>query len=145
MGTPLYNAVAHFYENDILPGVSETEFGVDKALTKEDLAHALYALAGSPEVTANNLFTDVDDDACVWAAANGYVSGNGDKFMPEAEVTAINFALTLFSASSVLCPGMFGIIKGLVSALKTIFEFGLSAGPMTKGNAVIKLYEMAVL
>lgn len=144
-GTPLYNAVAHFYKNNILAGVSETEFGVDNALTKEDLAHSLYALAGSPEVTAENPFTDVSDDACVWAAANGYVSGNGTSFGPDEEVAVISFALTLFSASSVLCPGLLGMLKGLVAALTTIFEAGLNAGPMTRGNAVVKLYEMAVL
>ncbi len=145
LGTPLYNAVSYFHRNNILPGVSETEFGVDNALTKEDLAHALYALAGSPEVSTENPFTDVNDDACVWAASNGFVTGNGTSFGPDDEVSVMTFAMTLFSASSVLCPGIFGMIKGLIAALKTIFEFGLSAGPMTKGNAVIKLYEMAVL
>ena len=144
-GTPLYNAVAHFYKNGIMDGESATEFGAASALTKEDLAHALYALAGSPEVTSNNPFTDVDDDACVWAAANGYVSANGNTFAPDEEVSALSFALTLFNASSTISPGMFGIIKGLVSAIKTIFEFGFKGGAITKGDAAIKLYELAVL
>lgn len=144
-GTPIYNAVSHFYKNGILEGVSATEFGVDNALTKEDLAHALYGLAGSPEVTVNNPFTDVSDDACVWAAANGYVSGNGTTFGPDEEVSAMTFALTLFSASSVLCPGLLGMIKGLVAAVKTVFESGFSGGSISRGNAVVKLYELAVL
>ncbi len=143
-GTPLYNAVAHIYKNDILNGVSATEFGVDNALTKSDLANAIYGFAGAPEVTASNPFTDVDDDACVWAAANGYVTGEGDKFSPDAEVSTVTFALTLFSASSVLCPGIMGMIKGLISALKVLFNVGFS-GSVTKGQAAVYLYELAVL
>ena len=144
-GTPLYNAVSYFYKNDIMTSVSATEFGVDEALTKAALAEALYNLAGAPEVTTENPFTDVDDAACVWAAANGYVSGNGTTFAPDEEVSAITFALTLFSASSELCPGIMGMIKGLIAAIKTIFEFGFAGGAMTRGNAVIKLYELVVL
>lgn len=145
MGTPVYNAVSYFYKNGILDGVSETEFGVDNALTKEDLAHALYGLAGSPEVTTENPFTDVSDDACVWAAANGYVTGNGTTFGPDEEVSAMTFAFTLFSASSAVCPGILGMIKGLIAAVKTVFEFGLSGGSISRGDAVVKLYELAVL
>lgn len=144
-GTPLYNAVSHFYKNGILEGVSATEFGAADTLTKKDLAQALYGLAGSPEVTTENPFTDTDDVACVWAAANGFVTGNGTTFGPDEEVSAMTFALTLFSASSVICPGLLGMIKGLVAAVKTVFEFGLKGGSITKGDAVIKLYELAVL
>ena len=144
-GTTVYNAVSYFHKNNILSGVSETEFGVDNAFTKADLAKSLYALAGSPEVTSENPFTDVNDDAYTWASANGYVSGNGTTFAPDEEISVFSFALTLFSASSVICPGMFGMIKGLVAAVSTIVEFGFIGGAITRGNAVAKLYEMAVL
>ncbi len=143
-GTPIYNAVSHFYKNNILAGETETTFGVDSALTKADLAEALYNLAGAPEVTAANPFTDAEGDAIVWAAANGYVTGNGDKFSPDEEVSAITFALTLFSASSAVCPGIMGMLKGLISALKTLFEMRFT-GNVTRGFAAVKLYELAVL
>ena len=145
LGTPLYNAVANFYRTGVMTGVSESEFGATAALTKEDLAHALYALAGSPEITTANTFTDVDDDACVWAASKGYVSTSGTTFGPDEEVSVISFALLLFTASSDLCPGMFGMIEGLVSAIKTVFELGLKGGSITRGDAAVKLYELAVL
>lgn len=149
MGTPLYNAVSHFYKNSIMSGTSAATFSPDTALTKAALAEALYNLAGAPEVTASNPFADVDDasplkDAIVWAAANGYVTGDGSNFSPDAEVSVITFALTLFSASSVLSPGIMGMIKGLVAAIKTIFELGFS-GTVTRGDAAVKLYELAVL
>ena len=144
-GNTVYNAVYYFYKNNILPGVSETEFGVNKTFTKAELAQALYALAGSPEVTSSNPFTDTDDIACVWAAENGFVTGNGTKFEPAGEISSITLALTLFKASSVLCPGMFSALIGLVSAIKTISEFGLSTKAMTKGDSVAKLYELAVI
>lgn len=144
-GTTVYNAVSYFHKNNILSGVSETEFGVNNAFTKADLAKSLYALAGSPEVTSENPFTDVNDDAYTWASENGYVSGNGTTFAPDEEISVFSFALTLFSASSVICPGMFGMIKGLVAAVSTIVELGFIGGAITRGNAVAKLYEMAVL
>ena len=144
-GTTVYNAVAYFHKNNILSGVSETEFGVNNAFTKADLAKSLYALAGSPEVTTKTPFTDVDDDAYIWASANGYVSGNGTIFGPDEEISVFSFALTLFSASSVICPGLFGVIKGIVAAVSTIVEYGFIGGAITRGNAVAKLYEMAAL
>lgn len=144
-GTTVYNAVSYFHKNNILSGVSETEFGVNNAFTKADLAKSLYALAGSPEVTSENPFTDVNDDAYTWASENGYVSGNGTTFAPDEEISVFSFALTLFSASSVICPGMFGMIKDLVAAVSTIVELGFIGGAITRGNAVAKLYEMAVL
>ena len=144
-GTTVYNAVAYFHKNNILSGVSETEFGVNNAFTKADLAKSLYALAGSPEVTTKTPFTDVDDDAYTWASANGYVSGNGTTFGPDEEISVFSFALTLFSASSVICPGLFGVIKGIVAAVSTIVEYGFIGGAITRGNAVAKLYEMAAL
>ena len=144
-GTTVYNAVAYFHKNNILSGVSETEFGVNNAFTKADLAKSLYALAGSPEVTTKNPFADVDDDAYTWASANGYVSGNGTTFGPDEEISVFSFALTLFSASSVICPGLFGVIKGIVAAVSTIVEYGFIGGAITRGNAVAKLYEMAAL
>ena len=144
-GTTVYNAVAYFYKNNILSGVSETEFGADKAFTKADLAKSLYALAGSPEVTTQNPFTDVNDDAYTWASVNGYVSAVGTTFAPDEEISVFSFALTLFSASSVICPGLFGVIKGIVAAVSTIVEYGFIGGAVTRGNAVVKLYEMAAL
>ena len=143
-GTPLYNAVANFYKNGVMEGVSATEFGADAALTKEALAHALYTLAGSPEVTLDNPYTDVDDDACVWAASKGYVTANGTEFGADEEVSTISFALLLFTASSDLCPGMFGIFEGLIAAVTTLFKIGLT-GSVTRGDAATALYELAVL
>ena len=143
-GNTVYNGVYYFYKNNILPGVSETEFGVNNAFTKAELAKSLYAFAGYPEVTTANPFTDTDDAACIWAAANGYVTGNGTQFGPDDSVSSINLALTLFKSATIVSPGIYGILVGIICAFSTLSEYGLKSN-MTKGDAVAKLYEMAVI
>ncbi len=143
-GNTVYNGVYHFYKNNILPGVSETEFGVNNAFTKAELAQSLYAFAGYPEVTTANPFTDTDDAACIWAAANGYVSGNGTQFGPDDSVSSITLALTLFKSATIVSPGIYGILVGIICAFSTLSEYGLKSS-MTKGDSVAKLYEMAVI
>ena len=143
-GNTVYNAVYHFYKNNILPGASETEFGVKNAFTKAELAQSLYAFAGYPEVTTANPFTDTDDAACVWASANGYVTGSGTKFGPDDSVSSISLALTLFKSATIVNPGIYGIMVGIICAFSTLSEYGLTSS-MSKGDAVAKLYEMAVI
>ncbi len=144
LGTPLYNAVSHFYKNNIMSGATATTFAPDAALTKADLAEALYNLAGAPEVTIANPFTDAEGDAIVWAAANGYVTGSGSTFSPDEEVSVITFAMTLFSASSDICPGMMALIKGIITSIKALVGMGI-IGSATRGEAATYLYELAVL
>ena len=59
-------------------------------------------MAGSPAVTGENAFTDVEagswyEDAIIWAAANGIVEGYGDgTFFPDADVTREQMAAILY-------------------------------------------------
>ena len=79
----------------------ETIFAPDQDLTRAMLAVILYAMAGEPEVTAANPFSDVPagewyTDAIIWAAANGIVVGCGDgTFRPEMAVTRAQAAVML--------------------------------------------------
>ncbi len=73
-------AVAFVTEKKLMDGLTETTFGPDENMTRQMLAVALYRLAGSPEVTAENPFTDVAADAAykdavVWAYSVGVVNG----------------------------------------------------------------------
>ena len=85
----------------VLPlGMITTAFATDKA-TRAAVIEDLYRLAGSPEVTGENPFTDVAEDAAyrnavVWAYANKIVKGRTETtFDPNAAITRQETA-TLF-------------------------------------------------
>ncbi len=76
-------------ERGLIDGKTAATFGADDPMTRADLVVALYRLAGSKAVDAENPFQDVADsaaykDAVVWAYANKIVSGTTpDTFDPE--------------------------------------------------------------
>ena len=75
-----YEAVTYVTEKGLVDGETETTFAPNASMTRADLVTALYRLAGSPEVTAENPFTDVAADAeyynaVMWAYTNGVVGG----------------------------------------------------------------------
>ena len=78
-----YTDIKRVYNRGWMVGESATIFAPDQELTRAMLAVILYAMAGEPEVTAANPFSDVPagewyTDAIIWAAANGIVVGCGD-------------------------------------------------------------------
>lgn len=63
-----------------MDGRTETTFAPTANTTRAEFVTALYRLAGSPEVTIENPFTDVADDAAykdavLWAYENKVVEG----------------------------------------------------------------------
>ncbi len=78
-----YTAVQYVAENGLMSGVGDNYFAPNGTTTREMLAMVLYNLAGQPEVTAENPFSDVAagqwyTDAIVWAAKTGVVAGYED-------------------------------------------------------------------
>ena len=96
-----YTDIKRVYNRGWMVGESATIFAPDQDLTRAMLAVILYAMAGEPEVTAANPFSDVPagewyTDAVIWAAANGIVVGCGDgTFRPEMAVTRAQAAVLL--------------------------------------------------
>ena len=96
-----YTDIKRVYNLGWMVGESATIFAPDQDLTRAMLAVILYAMAGEPEVTAANPFSDVPagewyTDAVIWAAANGIVVGCGDgTFRPEMAVTRAQAAVML--------------------------------------------------
>ena len=96
-----YTDIKRVYNRGWMVGESATIFAPDQELTRAMLAVILYAMAGEPEVTAANPFSDVPagewyTDAVIWAAANGIVVGCGDgTFRPEMTVTRAQAAVML--------------------------------------------------
>ena len=96
-----YTDIKRVYNRGWMVGESATIFAPDQDLTRAMLAVILYAMAGEPEVTAANPFSDVPagewyTDAVIWAAANGIVVDCGDgTFRPEMAVTRAQAAVML--------------------------------------------------
>lgn len=74
--------VQFVYEQGLMTGVSETDFGPNLTTTRGMIVTMLYRLQGEPEVGEGS-FTDVNPDAyyadaVTWAAENDIVSGYGN-------------------------------------------------------------------
>lgn len=70
------------------------------AVTRGQVARMLYEAAGSPAVTGEAPFSDLQGDdvpAVTWAAAEGYVEGvGGGRYAPDRPVTRQEFAAMLY-------------------------------------------------
>lgn len=91
-GAFYYNAVVWGSANDIVRGMSKTEFEPESECTRAQITSLLYRLAGNPAVEGGCSFKDVGDewfrDAVIWAAENGITKGTtADTFSPNAECT----------------------------------------------------------
>ena len=97
-----YEAVTYVTEKGLVDGETETTFAPNASMTRADLVTALYRLAGSPEVTAENPFTDVAADAeyynaVMWAYTNGVVGGISDTtYEPDSPLQRQQVATMLY-------------------------------------------------
>ena len=87
-----HDAVAFVTEEKLMDGLTDTTFGPGRNLTRQMLATALYRLAGSPAVEADNPFGDVANDAAyrdavVWAYSTDIVNGTSKTaFSPDSAI-----------------------------------------------------------
>lgn len=99
--SPFYDDIAYVCENDIMNGMSDTEFGENLPLTRGMIVTILWRVEGRPEVTYTGAFTDVTDgmwytDGVEWAASHGIVLGYGDgRYGPDDSVTREQLAAIL--------------------------------------------------
>ncbi len=88
-----YKAVLWAYEKGITLGTTATTFAPNAAITRAQAVTFMYRAAGSPKVSGNNVFTDVDSgsfcfSAVLWAAENGITLGTtAATFSPNAGCT----------------------------------------------------------
>ena len=78
-----YKAVEYCYANNIVSGVSSTEFGATGLIRRCDFMLMVYAALGRPSVSTPCTFTDVSESdyyytALAWAQSKGLISGGGD-------------------------------------------------------------------
>ena len=100
-----YDATVYAFENGLMNGYSETNFGAGHSLTRAMIVTILYRREGEPDVTElQNPFNDVPETswytaAVKWAADNGIVLGYGDdRFGPEDMVTKEQLAVIIYRA-----------------------------------------------
>ena len=88
--------------NGVVSGYSDSAFGPNDPLTREQLATVLWRYAGSPAVGGGASFADESDiaswaaSAVDWAQEGGYVSGvGGNRFDPDGTATRAQVAVIL--------------------------------------------------
>lgn len=97
-------AVEYVYRAGLMAGTGDTTFEPNAKLTRAMTAQILYNLEGTPEVTGEATFTDMNTapdwsvDAIAWAQDTGVVAGMGDNtFAPNLKVTREQFAQMLYN------------------------------------------------
>ena len=94
---PVYMA----YYLGLMNGVGDHRFAPNSPVTRATMATVLYRIAGSPEVTGDNPFSDVKaeqwyTDAVVWASQQGIAEGYGDgRFLPGRDISRQEMATML--------------------------------------------------
>ena len=101
-----YNDVMFVYQNGLMAGTSDTTFSPNDPITRAQAAVIFYRMAGSPAVTGDSPFTDVENgpgtawyyNAVLWAQQNGIVSGYGDgTFHPGTNITREQLAVIFYN------------------------------------------------
>ena len=98
-----YDSVKYVYDNELMNGISESEFGPSSNLTRAMLVTILYRAEGEPEVSFENIpFGDIAigsyyEEAVIWAAEKGIVSGyDANKFAPNSNITRQQMAAIMY-------------------------------------------------
>ena len=115
-GTPEHEAIDWAFTNGITKGVTATQFGVGKTLTRAQAATFLYAAAGKPEfdeTAAENPFSDVPEGTwftkpVLWAASQGFIAGYSDgTFKPNGTLSRAQILVILYAQAGK--PDMSGV------------------------------------
>jgi len=96
-----YASVKYAYENDLMKGISNTEFAPDSEVTRAMFVTVIYRMENEPQ-TGKCAFTDVEsgsyyENAVAWANENGIVSGISEEFFaPNEPITREQMATIIY-------------------------------------------------
>jgi len=136
-----YNYVEYVFTNDLMQGVSPTEFAPNSPTTRAMAVTILWRLAGEPTANVQNGFYDVAagtwyTTAVQWAAENGVVLGIGENlFAPHVEITREQMATILWRYSN--SPNADGILS--LADTETISYWAVNAVTWAVENDVLRL------
>ncbi len=154
----LAKAVELLRQRNITKGTSETTFGTDELVTREQMAAFMYRLMRNGEVTEDGVnttaFTDLEDPtfffAISWANAQGIIRGTSDTtFNPKGNIilqdayTMIVRALGYDDGTIAYPFGYIDIAEniGLHEGLDELYTLMLRyTEPLTRGEVAIILY-----
>lgn len=109
-----YSPAVHWaYENGVVSGVSETLFGVEHSITREQLVTMLYRYAAScgcdiskqadlSSFSDSNLVSEYALDAMRWAVSTGILSGSDGQLLPQGNATRAQCAKIMVDFLKVL-------------------------------------------
>jgi hypothetical protein len=136
VGTWYHDAIDYVVANGLMAGMSESVFAPGLEMNRAQIVTILYALAGSPEVTAPAAFVDVPADsfcadAVAWAAANGITSGISENlFNPTGTVNRAMMVTFLYKYMKLDYPGI--TVTGDLSAYTDVADIpGWAVEPLT--------------
>lgn len=102
-----YPFVIKMYENKVMTGKKQNIFGTNDKLSRAEFVTMLYAYAGKPDVTYQNIFKDVAENdwyalPVSWAYEQGITKGYGDKFGSADTITREQLVLMLYKYAEML-------------------------------------------
>ncbi|MDD3169368.1 MAG: 5'-nucleotidase C-terminal domain-containing protein, partial [Eubacteriales bacterium] len=94
-------AIVFVTERELFSGTSAVKFSPNAAMTRGMLVTVLHRLEKTPQITTPSAFSDVQPDkyyatAVSWAAQNNIVTGMGDGFRPETNISREQLAAILY-------------------------------------------------
>lgn len=94
-------AIVFVTERGLFSGTSADKFSPNAAMTRGMLVTVLHRLENTPPVTTPSAFNDVEPgkyyaSAVSWAAQNNIVTGMGDGFRPETNISREQLAVILY-------------------------------------------------
>ena len=97
-----YDDVKYVYDNELMNGISDIEFGPTLNLTRAMLVTILYRAEGEPEISGEAPFGDIAigsyyEKAVNWAAEKGIVGGyDANTFAPNDNITREQMAAIMY-------------------------------------------------
>lgn len=101
-----FNDVMYAYQNGIITGTSTTTFKPNDAITRAQAAVIFYRMNGSPAVTGNSPFADIENtpgtawyyNAVLWEQQVGVMAGHGNgMFHPDDNITREQLAVIFYN------------------------------------------------
>ena len=142
-----HESVDYVVENGLMLGYNEDHFAPNASTTRAMIAMMLYRIAGCPEVTAENTFSDVSEgkwyyDAVIWASENGIVNGYGDgTFGPDNTINREQMVCMLhrYAVLMGLDTGVRGDLSHFIDLERTS-DFAMDSMSWAVGTGLIEGY-----